>query len=123
MCYLWPEAAQRVEMGARQLGMAAAPSRRLAPVACLGCLSWMVRRRGSVRHTHARAHTHTHTYAHILPQERCGEVELTRPWSYQDFREALLEDFVREVVLPCAAEAAEVERQRSGMEPGTEPQV
>jgi len=38
-------------------------------------------------------------------------VELTRPWSYQDFREALLEDFVREVVLPCAAEAAEVERQ------------
>ena len=74
-------------------------------------------------HTRTRAHAHTHTYAHILPQERCGEVELTRPWSYEDFREALLEDFVREVVLPCAAEAAEVERQRSGMEPGTEPQV
>ena len=58
------EAAQRVEMGARQLGMAAAPSRRLAPVACLGCLSWMVRRRGTVRHTHARAHAHTHTRTH-----------------------------------------------------------
>ena len=59
---------------------------------------------------------------YLWPEERSGEVELTRPWSYQDFREALLEDFVREVVLPCAAEAAEVERQRSGMEPGTEPQ-
>ena len=50
-------------------------------------------------------------------------MELSRPWSFQDFREVLLEDFVREVVLPCAAEAAEVERQRSGREPGTEPQV
>ena len=50
-------------------------------------------------------------------------MELTRPWSYEDFREVLLEDFVREVVLPCADEAAEVERQRSGREPGTEPQV
>ena len=52
------------------------PLRRLvaAPVACraLGCLSWMVRRRGTVRHTRARAHTHTHTrthtYAHIHTQ-------------------------------------------------------
>ena len=43
-------------------------------------------------------------------------MELTRPWSYQGFREALLEEFVRDVVLPCAAEAEEVERQRSGIE-------
>lgn len=69
-------------------------------------------------HSHADTGTGTgtaHNAARDAPQERSGEVELTRPWSYQDFREALLEDFVREVVLPCAAEAAEVERQRSGI--------
>ena len=80
------------------------------------------------RHTHITPHTHTHartrarararTHAHTADthQERSGEVELTRPWSYQGFREASLEEFVRDVVLPCAAEAAEVERQRSGID-------
>ena len=48
-------------------------------------------------------------------QERSDEVELTRPWSFRGFREALLADFVRDVVLPCAAEAAEVELQREGV--------
>jgi hypothetical protein len=56
---------------------------------------------------------------YLWPEERSGEVELTRPWSYQGFREALLEEFVRDVVLPCAAEAAEVERRRSGVEDRT----
>ena len=71
------------------------------------------------RHTQTHSLTpHAHTHAHTADthQERSGEVELTRPWSYQGFREALLEEFVRDVVLPCAAEAAEVERQRSGID-------
>ena len=102
MCYLWPEAAQHVEIGARQLGKA------LVLVFELG---------GPASRNRAADSTYTHTHtACDTHQERRGEVELTRPWSYQGFREALLEEFVRDVVLPCAAEAEEVERQRSGID-------
>lgn len=96
----------------------------LAPVSTL-CLNVWVGWSGVAepcsvldRHTHITPHTHTRTHAHTADthQERSGEVELTRPWSYQGFREASLEEFVRDVVLPCAAEAAEVERQRSGID-------
>jgi gamma-glutamylcyclotransferase (GGCT)/AIG2-like uncharacterized protein YtfP len=47
---------------------------------------------------------------YLWPQAQADEVDRDRAWSYADFRETRLESFVRDIVVPCAAEFEEEER-------------
>ena len=40
----------------------------------------------------------------MWPAARAHEIDTGRLWSYAEFREVSLEAFVRDVVVPCAAE-------------------
>lgn len=48
---------------------------------------------------------------YVWPSSRADEVDLAQQWSYAHFRAVSLELFVRDVVVPCAAEFAEEEAQ------------
>ena len=52
------------------------------------------------------------TMLYLWPAHRSEDVDLTREWSYEHFRATVLEAFVRDVVVPCAAEFEEEERRR-----------
>jgi len=41
---------------------------------------------------------------YVWPTARAHEIDIEQLWSYAEFREVSLEAFVRDVVVPCAAE-------------------
>lgn len=46
---------------------------------------------------------------YVWPAARAHQIDIERQWSYAEFREVSLEAFVRDVVVPCAAEFEEEE--------------
>ena len=42
--------------------------------------------------------------AYVWPSEHSNLIDIGNPWSFEDWRENVMADFVSEVVLPCQAE-------------------